>query len=157
EGPPEGTTLSDLMRRGRIDTALLAGSIASVADAIHHAHRAGLVHRDLKPSNIMIDKRGRPRVADFGLAITEDLQHDKVGEVAGTPTYMAPEQVRGEVHRLDGRTDIWALGVILYRGLTGRMPFAARDRSALFDEILHREPKPPRQIDDSIPRELERI
>ena len=131
--------------------------LASVADAIHHAHGAGLVHRDLKPSNIMIDEQGQPRVADFGLAITEAVQHDKAGEVAGTPTHMAPEQVRGEVHRLDGRTDVWALGIILYQGLTGRLPFAGRDRATLFDEILRREPRPPRQIDDAIPRELERI
>ena len=96
-------------------------------------------------------------MADFGLAVTEALQHDRAGEVAGTPTYMAPEQVRGEAHRLDGRTDIWALGVILYQGLTGRLPFAARGPHALFDEILHRDPKPPRQIDDAMPRELERI
>ena len=153
----EGTTLSDLLGRGRVEAVRLAGLIASIADAVHHAHRAGLVHRDLKPANIMIDEQGKPRVADFGLAITEALQTDRAGEVAGTPTYMAPEQVRGEAHRLDGRTDIWALGVILYEGLTGRLPFIAGDRTALFDEILHRDPKPPRQIDDSIPRELERI
>ena len=134
-----------------------SGLIASIADAVHHAHTAGLVHRDLKPANIMIDKLGKPRVADFGLAITEDVQPDRAGEVAGTPAYMAPEQVRGEAHRLDGRTDIWAIGIILYQCLTGRLPFHARDRAALFDEILHRDPKPLRQIDDSIPQELERI
>lgn len=153
----EGNTLSDLLGRGRIEPVRLAELMASVAEAMHHAHRAGLVHRDLKPSNIMIDKQGQPRVTDFGLAITEALQTERAGEVSGTPTHMAPEQVLGEAHRLDGRTDIWALGVILYEGLTGRLPFIARDRQALFDEILHREPKPPRQIDDSIPRELERI
>jgi eukaryotic-like serine/threonine-protein kinase len=153
----EGTTLADLLELGPVEAVRLAGLIASIADAVHHAHSAGLVHRDLKPANIMIDKLGKPRVADFGLAITEDVQPDRAGEVAGTPAYMAPEQVRGEAHRLDGRTDIWAIGVILYHGLTGRLPFHAGDRSALFDEILHRDPKPPRQIDDSIPHELERI
>ena len=68
-----------------------------------------------------------------------------------------PEQVRGEGHRLDGRTDVWALGVVLYQGLTGRLPFAGRDRAAIFEEIIRREPRPPRQIDDAIPGELERI
>ena len=68
------------------------------------------MHRDLKPSNILIDGRGEPFVSDFGLAIDEELQQLKSGEIAGTPRFMAPEQVRGETHRLDGRTDIWALG-----------------------------------------------
>jgi serine/threonine protein kinase len=148
----KGTTLADLLRQGRIERARLAGLIADVADAVHHAHGAGLVHRDLKPSNIMVDEQGRPRVADFGLAITEADRYERFGEVAGTPTYMAPEQVRGEAHRLDGRTDVWALGVILYHGSTGRLPFSARDRATLFDEILHREPTPPRQVDERSPR-----
>jgi eukaryotic-like serine/threonine-protein kinase len=153
----EGTTLADVLRQGRIEPVRIAEVIATIADALHHAHRAGLVHRDLKPSNIIIDVQGLARVSDFGLALTESMQVDRAGEVAGTPSYMAPEQVRGEAHRLDGRTDVWALGVILYQGLTGRLPFAARDRTALFDEILHREPKPPRQIIDGLPRELERV
>ena len=153
----DGTTLAELLGRGRLEPLRLAGLIAEAADAVHDAHRAGLVHRDLKPSNIILDRRGRPKVTDFGLALSEALQRDKAGEVAGTPSYMAPEQVRGEAHRLDGRTDIWALGVILYQGLTGRLPFPARDRSETFDEILRREPRPPRQIDDALPRELERI
>ena len=153
----EGTTLSDLLVRGHVEAVRLAGLIASIADAVHHAHAAGLVHRDLKPANIMIDAQGQPRVADFGLAVSDDPQTDRTSEVAGTPNYMAPEQVRGETHRLDARTDIWALGVIFYQGLTGRLPFIAGDRTALFDEILHRDPIPPRQVDDSIPPELERI
>src|SRR6185437_16910590 len=98
----------------------LAGLVARVAEAAHHAHKAGLVHRDLKPANVLLDAQGEPHVADFGLAVHEDVQHLRSGEVAGTPAYMAPEQVRGEAHRLDGRTDVWALGVILYLGLVGR-------------------------------------
>ncbi len=128
-----------------------------VAEAAHHAHRAGLVHRDLKPSNILIDEGGKPHITDFGLAVREELQDLRTGEIAGTPHYMAPEQVRGETHRLDGRTDVWALGVILYLSLLGRQPFSGRDPSEIFDEILHRDPKPPRQLNDRVPRELERI
>ena len=153
----EGMTLLDLLRRGPLDPARLARLICDVAEATHCAHRAGLVHRDLKPANIIIDQDGTPRVADFGLALSEEEQPYRAGEVAGTPNYMAPEQVRGEAHRLDGRTDIWALGVILYHALTRRPPFVSRNRAELFDEILRREPKPPRQIDDTVPRELERI
>ena len=141
----------------RLPATEIASLLIPIAEAAHHAHRSSLVHRDLKPSNILIDADGQPHISDFGLAIREDLQHLRVGEVAGTPHFMAPEQVRGETHRLDGRTDIWAMGVILYRALLGRQPFTGRDPGAIFDEIAHRDPKPPRQINDRIPREIERI
>lgn len=153
----KGITLAEMLNRERIKPVSLAACIAEVADAIHHAHRVGVVHRDLKPSNIIIDKHGKPRVTDFGLAVAESVQVGQVGEIAGTPAYMAPEQVRGEAHRLDGRTDIWALGVILYVGLTGRLPFIADTRDALYEEILGRDPQPPRQVHDAVPPELERI
>jgi formylglycine-generating enzyme required for sulfatase activity len=155
----EGQTLADWFQTGRPPPLRLARIVALVADAVHHAHthRAGLVHRDLKPSNILLDRQGDPHICDFGLAIDEEVQRLRRHEVAGTLSYMAPEQVRGETHRLDGRTDIWALGVILYRGLTGRLPFPGRDQNEIFDEILHRDPKPPRMVDPAIDPELERI
>ena len=152
-----GTTLHEVYREGRLDPARLAGLLAAVAEAVHHAHTAGLVHRDLKPSNILIDLEGRPKVCDFGLAVDEEILRLRRGEVAGTLPYMAPEQVRGETNRLDGRTDIWAIGVILYRGLTGALPFRGSSTAECFEEILGREPRPPRQFGDDIPRELERI
>jgi len=128
-----------------------------VCAAVGHAHASGLVHRDLKPANILLDDAGNAHVTDFGLAIDEETQHDKAGEISGTVPYMPPEQVRGETQRLDGRADIWALGVILYEMLTGRRPFHGEDRDELFDEILHREPKPPRQMDAEIPEGLEEV
>src|SRR5262249_27085682 len=149
--------LAEILESERLSPSRVAGLLAVVAEAAHHAHRAGLVHRDLKPSNILIDEDGKPHIADFGLAVREELQDIRSGGIAGTPHYMAPEQVRGETHRLDGRTDVWALGVILYLGLLGRQPFSGRDPGEIFDEILHRDPKPPRQVNDRIPRELERI
>jgi serine/threonine protein kinase/formylglycine-generating enzyme required for sulfatase activity len=154
----EGSTLEQLLVPNQpLPPARLVEILATVAEAVHHAHTAGLVHRDLKPSNILIDTQGRPRVCDFGLAVDEEIQRLRRGEVAGTLPYMSPEQVRGETNRLDGRTDVWALGIILYRGLTGRLPFRGARPVDCFDEILHREPRPPRQVSDAVPRELERI
>ncbi len=155
----EGFTLEELLQAGRPEPRRLAAIVAKVADAVHHAHThsTGLVHRDLKPSNILLDLQGDPHVCDFGLAVDEEVQRLRRNEVAGTLPYMAPEQVRGETHRLDGRTDIWALGVILYRGLTGKLPFPGRGAEEVFDEIQHRDPRPPRMIDPSVNPELERI
>ena len=153
----EGRNLSELFRAARFSPARIAGLMIHIAEAAQFAHRAGLVHRDLKPSNILIDGQGQPHIADFGLAVREDLQRLRTGEIAGTPSYMAPEQIRGETHRLDARTDVWAMGVILYLGLGRRLPFPARRREELFRSILEADPKPPHQIDKSIPRELERI
>jgi formylglycine-generating enzyme required for sulfatase activity len=155
----EGQTLEDLLQSGRPDPRRLAAILAHVALAVHHAHihSTALVHRDLKPSNILLDLEGDPHVCDFGLAVDEEIQRLRRGEVAGTLPYMAPEQVRGETHRLDGRTDIWALGVILYRGLTGKLPFPGRGAEEVFDEIQNRDPRPPRMADPSIDAELERI
>jgi serine/threonine protein kinase/formylglycine-generating enzyme required for sulfatase activity len=153
----EGRNLSEVIETERLTPSQVAALLIPIAEAAHYAHCAGLVHRDLKPSNILVDADGHPHISDFGLAIREDLQDLRTGEIAGTPHYMSPEQARGETHRLDGRTDVWALGVMLYRCLLGRQPFSGRDYTEVFDEILHRDPKPPRQINDRIPRELERI
>ncbi len=131
--------------------------MTGVAEAITHAHQAGIVHRDLKPGNILLDVHGRPHVADFGLAVHESVQRRHRWERSGTPAYMSPEQVRGESHRLDGRSDIWSLGVILYELLTGRRPFGGESHEELFDEIENREPRPPRQLRPELPAELERI
>jgi hypothetical protein len=147
----EGPSLEQLLAAGRPAYARAAELVAAIAEAVDHAHRQGFVHRDLKPANVLLDQAGDPHVADFGLALHESVQREREGEFAGTMRYMAPEQIRGEVHRLDGRTDLWALGVMLYEMLAGRRPFDGSD------EILNREPKPPRQIDAEIPAELERI
>jgi len=153
----DGSSLKEWLKKNRPEPSFTATLLADISEAVHFAHRRGFTHRDLKPGNILLDSQGRPYVVDFGLALHEDLQRERVGESAGTLPYMAPEQVRGESHHLDGRADIWALGVILYEALTGRWPFRADNDSLLKEEILHREPRPPRQIDDRIPAELERI
>ncbi len=152
-----GRTLEEMMQAGRVPPAQAAGLVARVADALHYAHKKGFVHRDLKPANILLDDQGCPHVADLGLAVSEQSQQLLAGQIAGTPAYMSPEQVRGETHRLDGRTDVWSLGVLLYQLLTGRHPFWREGSLTCLDEIVNREPKPPRQIDDTVPVELERI
>ena len=139
------------------DPARIVRLMIEIVEAVGFAHQQGLVHRDLKPANILVDQRGHAHVADFGLALDESLQQLKQGETCGTPAYMSPEQVRGETHRLDGRSDLWSLGVILYELLTGRRPFQGDSSTVLFDEIQHRDPKPPRMIRPEIPAELERI
>jgi serine/threonine protein kinase len=150
---------SDLVRRvaeGRLPFLESAVIIAQVAVALHHAHLKGLVHRDVKPANILLDTAGKPFLADFGLALREEDFGRGTG-FAGTPIYMSPEQACGRGHQVDGRSDIFSLGVVLYELLTGRRPFRGPSQAELLSQITSVEPRPPRQIDDAIPKELERV
>ncbi len=130
--------------------------VATVAEALHYAHKQGLVHRDVKPGNILIETDGQPYVVDFGLALREE-NIGKGPKYAGTPAYMSPEQARGEGHRVDGRSDIFSLGVVFYELLVGRQPFRGDTQAELFEQVTSYEPRPLRQYDDSMPKELERI
>lgn len=135
----------------------IASLVAKIAEALGYAHRRGVYHRDLKPANILIDKQGNPYIADFGLAMHEREQLFLPKQRCGTPHYMPPEQVAGLTRRLDGRSDIWSLGVILYELLTKRRPFQGNNEQEIYDQIEHNDPRPPRQIDPTIDRELQRI
>ena len=152
-----GQSLADIWRDSQLSASRAVELLIPVAEAIHYAHMRGLVHRDLKPANVIMNADGQPVVTDFGLAVIEREFASMARNIAGTPQYMSPEQVRGETHRLDGRTDVWAIGVMLYIALTRRPPFANAKSVELFDEIQSRDPKPPRQIDAAVHRELERI
>ncbi len=139
------------------DIALLC---AQVAEALHVAHEAGIVHRDLKPANILIGADGLPRVMDFGMA-KRDTEAEYVmtqaGQLLGSPAYMSPEQWQ-DSHAVDRRTDLWAVGVILFELLTGERPFRAeRDTKLLMQQILNADPPPPSQLNSQVPADLDTL
>ena len=163
----EGETLGARLRRGRldVDTALDLGMQA--ADALAAAHERGIIHRDLKPANLFVTRRGDAKILDFGLAkivltssadartFATDLHLTTPGTVAGTAAYMSPEQARGEF--VDARSDLFALGVLLYEIVSGASPFAGATTAMTFDAILNRQPASLRLLNDAVPDALERV
>jgi WD40 repeat protein len=178
-----GITLADLLAHGRLGFRESAELVAQVADGLAYAHSLGVVHRDVKPSNIMLERTGEsagdarstrdapketaggggltyrvPRIMDFGLALRDQGEDTLTmeGQILGTPAYMSPEQASGTGHRVDGRSDIYSLGVVLYQLLTGELPFRGNKR-LLLAQVLHEEVRPPRRLERKIPRDLDTV
>ncbi|HKE49088.1 MAG TPA: protein kinase [Rhodanobacteraceae bacterium] len=155
----EGGNLAEHVERLRGDFRASARLVADIARAVAHAHARGVLHRDLKPSNIVFDAAGQPLVTDFGLArfIAEDSTLTGADALIGTPRYAAPETVAMPGARVTAAADVYGLGAILYELLGGRAPFAELDTLQILREIATRRPRAPRQLDASIPPELEAI
>ncbi len=154
-----GRNLRQLMTEGRMGLEAVS-MIEQAARALHVAHESGIVHRDIKPANIMIRHGGEAVVVDFGLAKDRisDMDSETVnGDLLGTPSYMSPEQVTGEVTEIDRRTDVWALGVTLYEALTGRRPFNGRTPYAVYLGIVNSPVQDPRKHNPSISSSLAQV
>ncbi len=155
-----GETFEQLLKRDKVTPRRVAEIVRGVAAALDHAHKQGVIHRDVKPQNVLIDRDGEPRVMDFGLARDVDGGVDQLtmsGQVLGTPSYMAPEQAGAERGKQGPATDVWALGVVLYRALAGQLPFRSREAAGIIKEVLFDEPKRLRLVDRSIHPDLETI
>ncbi len=152
---------SDLGQRMKQAPPLSLGDVIrivrEVAQGLQYAHEAGVIHRDIKPGNILLDRQGRAKLADFGIArfVGQATKLTTTGAVIGSPQYLAPEQVRGE--ELDGRNDLFSLGVVFYQLLTGHRPFGGETVTTLVYQILHHEPAPVRQLCPALPRGLEGV
>jgi len=152
----DGTSLRDRLAAGGPLPLTEAVDIArQVAGALDAAHRQGLIHRDVKPANILINRQGRAKLSDFGIAKLDDLELTTTGQVLGTPLFMSPEQIRDE--DLDGRSDLFSLGVVLYQCLTGEPPFAGETLPSVTHKVMTADPRPVRSLSPHVSEMLEGI
>jgi serine/threonine protein kinase len=152
-----GWTLSQVLRIcDRLPPEQAIVILKAALSAIGHAHEQGVIHRDLKPTNLMLNQNGLIKVMDFGIARLENgPEYTRAGERVGTPQYMPPEQIRGE--KPDARTDIYALGIVLYKLLTGRVPFAAENDFQLMKDQVETPPPPPKQFIGALSDQLQAV
>jgi eukaryotic-like serine/threonine-protein kinase len=154
-----GTSLDRRLEEFARDPRASAHLVATVAQAVHHAHQRGILHRDLKPANVLVDEKGEPHVTDFGLATRLDGSQEATqsGALLGTPSYMSPEQASGSRGVISTSTDVYGLGTILYALLAGRAPFAGTTVVDTLEKVRSQTPEPPRLLNARVPRDLEII
>lgn len=153
----EGYSLQQAIRKGRhFDPLDLVDIMIQLASGVNHCHERGIIHRDIKPGNIMVTTDGVVKLTDFGVAraIWEETI-SKEGTILGTPNYISPEQIQGK--SIDGRSDIFSIGVVLYEMLTGKKPFEGDSLHNIFYNIVNADPPEPTQLDPAIPQDLSRI
>src|SRR5258706_2195946 len=151
----EGRELKDYFDKNeRFSLPEVAWIMTQLLDALEHAHRNGIVHRDIKPGNIILAD-GTVKVADFGIARIESSNLTQAGMILGTPSYMSPEQFMGQT--LDGRSDLFSAGVILYQFLTSEKPFAAAQTTTIMHKVLQVDPPPPSEINVQVPRQFDAL
>ncbi|HET7538141.1 MAG TPA: protein kinase, partial [Candidatus Didemnitutus sp.] len=154
----EGGNLEELLTEKTLPAPTIADITAKLANALAHAHASGLLHRDVKPSNILLDADGSPQLGDFGLAAPVEGAGELTlpGHIAGTPAYLAPELLAGAEHASPA-SDVYGLGSVLYRCLTGRAPFVGSSAAAILTQLREAEPIAPRLLQPEVPRDLETI
>jgi TolB-like protein/predicted Ser/Thr protein kinase len=155
----EGGQLDQLVRHEPLPLRQAAEIIVELAHTVHYAHEHGILHRDIKPGNILIDGEGQPHLTDFGLArlVETESTVTRTMEVLGTPSYIAPEQARGEAAQLTSATDVYGLGAVFYQLLTGHPPFAGGTTYETIRLVLETEPRHPRLWNPKVDRDLTRI
>jgi tRNA A-37 threonylcarbamoyl transferase component Bud32 len=148
----EGKSLAEVLKTGRLDPNEALEIAQRLAGALEAAHEKGIVHRDIKPSNILLDPKGRPKIADFGLAtaLEEQERLTATGDIVGTAWYMSPEQAFGSPEEVDARTDVYSVGAVLYEMLTGRPPFDGARAIAVLKRIETESVMPPSEVDPAL-------
>jgi len=147
-----------LMQRGKLSAERAVAIAIAICNALEHIHSRGVVHRDLKPENVMVDDEGRTKLIDFGIAscaVSRRLTFGNLSQMMGTPDYISPEQVSGKPG--DARSDIYALGIMLYEMLTGKTPFRGSNPFAVMNDRILNNPIPPRELDPSISPQLQEV
>ena len=155
----EGQTLKDVIRQGPLEFGRAVNLTIQIADGLHAVHQEGIIHRDVKPDNIVVQPGDKVKLMDFGIS-RSDEDHTRshvtaTGLIVGTPAYMAPEQAQAA--EITVRTDIYALGIVLYEMLSGKVPFSAPSAVQVLMQHINEKPRPLRELRPDVPRNLERI